>query len=70
MLILLWQPAITVAELKPQQNIIARAGGRLAQHGHRGRRQRTRQAQAVKALQGGVLGELAEEISDATLQAR
>src|ERR1700680_2473106 len=56
-LVLLWQPAITVAELKPQQNIIAvlvddsrsmaiSAGGF------------TRQAQAVKALQNGVLDSL------------
>src|SRR6202167_3928147 len=56
-LVLLWQPAITVAELKPQQNIIAvlvddsRSMG-LAEDGP------TRQAQAVKALQGGVLNSL------------
>src|SRR5271169_3100949 len=53
-LVLLWQPAITVAELKPQQNIIAvlvddsRSMG-IAENGS------TRQAQAVKALQDGVL---------------
>ncbi len=53
-LVLLWQPAITVAELKRQQNIIAvlvddsRSMG-IAEDGS------TRQAQAVKALQSGVL---------------
>ena len=56
-LVLLWQPAITVAELKPQQNIIAvlvddsRSMG-IAEDGS------TRQAQAVKALQSGVLDNL------------
>src|SRR5450631_1855623 len=56
-LVLLWQPAITVPELKPQQNIIAvliddsRSMG-LSEDGS------TRQAQAVKALQGGVLASL------------
>jgi uncharacterized membrane protein len=56
-LVLLWQPAITVAELKPQQNIIAvliddsRSMG-LSEDGS------TRQAQAVKALQGGLLASL------------
>ncbi len=56
-LILLWQPAITIAELKPQQNIIAvlvddsRSMG-IAEDGS------TRQAQAVAALQNGVLAGL------------
>ena len=56
-LVLLWQPAITVAELKPQQNIIAvlvddsRSMG-ITENGS------TRQAQAVKALQDGVLDNL------------
>ena len=56
-LIILWQPAITVAELKPQQNIIAvlvddsRSMG-ISEDGS------TRQAQAVKALQSGVLDSL------------
>ena len=56
-LVLLWQPAITVAELKPQQNIIAvlvddsRSMG-ITEDGS------TRQAQAVKALQNGVLANL------------
>jgi uncharacterized membrane protein len=56
-LLLLWQPALTVAELKPQQNIIAvlvddsRSMG-LSENGT------TRVQQAVKALQGGVLDTL------------
>ncbi len=54
LLVLLWQPAITVAELKPQQNIIAvlvddsRSMG-ISEGGI------TREAQAVKTLEGGVL---------------
>src|SRR5208282_867004 len=53
-LVLLWQPAITVAELKPQQNIIAvlvddSRSMAISEDGA------TRQAQAVKALQNGVL---------------
>src|SRR5579863_1887221 len=57
LLMLLWQPAITIAELKPQQNIIAvlvddsRSMG-ISEDGS------TRQAQAVSALQGGVLDSL------------
>jgi uncharacterized membrane protein len=57
LLVLLWQPAITVAELKPQQNIIAvlvddsRSMG-ISENGV------TRQAQAVKALENGVLASL------------
>jgi uncharacterized membrane protein len=53
-LVLLWQPAITIAELKRQQNIIAvlvddsRSMG-ITEDGS------TRQAQAVKVLQSGVL---------------
>src|SRR5450755_4621920 len=56
-LVLLWQPAITVAELKPQQNIIAvlvddsRSMG-ITEDGV------TRQAQAVQSLQSGVLDNL------------
>src|SRR5580693_4735912 len=56
-LVLLWQPAITVSELKPQQNIIAvlvddsRSMG-ISEDGA------TRQAQAVKALENGVLANL------------
>jgi uncharacterized membrane protein len=56
-LIVLWQPAITVAELKPQQNIIAvlvddSRSMAISEGGV------TRQAQAVKALQNGVLDSL------------
>ncbi len=56
-LVLLWQPAITVAELKPQQNIIAvlvddSRSMALSEGGL------TRQAQAVTALQNGVLDSL------------
>jgi uncharacterized membrane protein len=57
LLLLLWQPAITVAELKPQQNIIAilvddSRSMALSEDGA------TRQAQAIKALQSGVLASL------------
>src|ERR1700694_1301458 len=57
LLVLLWQPAITVAELKPQQNVIAvlvddSRSMAISEDGS------TRQAQAVKALQDGVLSEL------------
>jgi uncharacterized membrane protein len=56
-LVLLWQPAITVAELKPQQNIIAvlvddSRSMAISEDGS------TRQAQAVKALENGVLASL------------
>ncbi len=56
-LVLLWQPAITVAELKPHQNIIAvlvddSRSMAISEDGV------TRQAQAVKALQDGVLASL------------
>src|SRR6202034_4599018 len=57
LLVLLWQPAITGAELKPQQNIIAvlvddSRSMAIAEDGS------TRQAQAVHALQNGVLASL------------
>jgi uncharacterized membrane protein len=57
LLVLLWQPAITVAELKPQQNIIAilvddSRSMAISEDGS------TRQAQAVNALQSGVLASL------------
>ncbi len=57
LLLLLWQPAITVAELKPQQNIIAvlvddSKSMALTEDGT------TREAQAVQALQNGVLDSL------------
>ena len=56
-LVLLWQPAITVAELKPQQNIIAvlvddSRSMAIPEEGF------SRQAQAVNALQNGVLASL------------
>src|SRR5665213_2039366 len=56
-LLLLWQPAILVAELRPQQNIIAvlvddSRSMSITENGS------TREAQAVRALQSGVLDEL------------
>ncbi len=56
-LLLLWQPAILVAELRPQQNIIAvlvddSRSMSITENGS------TREAQAIKALQSGVLDEL------------
>jgi uncharacterized membrane protein len=56
-LVLLWQPAITVAQLKPQQNIIAvlvddSRSMAISEDGS------TREAQAVKALQDGALAGL------------
>jgi uncharacterized membrane protein len=56
-LLLLWQPSITIAELKPQQNIIAvlvddSKSMAISEDGS------TRLAQAVKALQSGVLDSL------------
>jgi uncharacterized membrane protein len=57
LLVVLWQPAITVAELKPQQNIIAvlvddSRSMAIAENGS------TRETQAVHALQNGVLASL------------
>src|SRR5579872_174154 len=57
LLVLLWQPAVTVAELKPHQNIIAllvddSRSMAISENGV------TREAQAVQALQGGVLDSL------------
>jgi uncharacterized membrane protein len=57
LLVLLWQPAITIAELKPQQNIIAvvvddSRSMAIADHGA------ARETQAIEALSGGVLGAL------------
>jgi uncharacterized membrane protein len=57
LLVLLWQPAITIAELKPQQNIIAvlvddSRSMAISEGGS------TRQAAAVKALQNGFLASL------------
>ena len=60
LLILLWQPAILVAELKPQQNIIAvlvddSRSMSITEDGA------TREQQAVKALQSGALNELEQK---------
>ena len=57
LLVMLWQPAITIAELKPQQNIIAvlvddSRSMAISEDGV------TRQAQAVQALENGVLASL------------
>src|SRR5271169_2775630 len=56
-LLLLWQPAIMVAELRPQQNIIAvlvddSRSMAIADTGA------TRESQAIKALDSGVLDQL------------
>ena len=56
-LVLLWQPAITVAELRPQQNIIAvlvddSRSMAIPEGGS------TREAQAIQALESGVLASL------------
>ena len=56
-LVLLWHPAITVAELKPQQNIVAvllddSRSMAISEDGS------SREAKAVKALQDGVLASL------------
>ncbi len=57
LLILLWHPAITIAELRPQQNIIAvliddSRSMAISEDGA------TREAQAVKTLQSGLLANL------------
>jgi len=60
-LVLLWQPAITVAELKPQQNIIAVLvddSRSMAISDVGSAKGSTRQAQAVQALQNGLLANL------------
>src|ERR1700722_19247501 len=60
LLLLLWQPAIAIAELKPQENIIAvlvddsRSMG-ISEDGA------TREAKAVEALRGGVLAQLQQK---------
>jgi uncharacterized membrane protein len=59
-LVLLWQPAIMVAELRPQQNIIAvlvddSRSMAISENGA------TREGQAVKSLEGGVLNDLAKK---------
>jgi len=59
LLLLLWQPAVMVAELKPQQNIIAvlvdDSRSMAIADADNGQ---TRQSQAVKTLQSGVLADL------------
>ena len=60
-LVLLWQPAITVAELAPQQNVIAvvlddSRSMAIADSGRDGKA--TREAAAQKALEDGVLAGL------------
>ena len=60
LLLLLWQPAILVAELRPQQNIIAvlvddSRSMAIADSGA------TREQQAIKALDGGVLDALGKK---------
>jgi uncharacterized membrane protein len=59
-LILLWQPAITVAQLKPQQNIIALLvdDSRSMSIANGGT---TRLAEGVNLLQGGVLAQLQQK---------
>lgn len=57
LLVLLWQPAITIAELKPQQNIIAvlvddSRSMAITEDGS------SREVQAVKTLENGVLSSL------------
>jgi uncharacterized membrane protein len=57
-LLLLWQPAVLVAELRPQQNIIAvlvddSRSMAIADGGGE-----TREQQAIKALQGGMIDQL------------
>ena len=57
LLVLLWQPAILITQLNPQQNIIAvvvddSRSMAISENGS------TRMAEAVKALQGGVLADL------------
>ncbi len=57
LLLLLWQPTLMVSELKPQQNIIAVVVDDSTSMGIN-ENGSTREAQAVKALQGGVLTDL------------
>jgi uncharacterized membrane protein len=63
-LILLWQPAITVAQLKPQQNVIAvlvddsRSMSLASDESDKKGEDPTRLAQGKAALEGGVLAEL------------
>jgi uncharacterized membrane protein len=63
-LLLLWEPAITISQLKSQQNIVAvllddSSSMAIADSGKDGKQ--TREADAVKALQSGVLDGLAKK---------
>src|SRR5450631_4512978 len=58
LLVLLWQPAITIAELKPQQNIIAVLVDDSRSMAISDENGVARQARAVQALQNGVLASL------------
>ncbi len=71
-LVLLWQPAMTVAELKSQQNMIAvlvddSRSMAIADSGRDGKT--TREAAAVQALKDGNSVGVAEEVSDAGVPA-
>jgi uncharacterized membrane protein len=59
-LLLLWQPAVSIATLKPQQNVVAvlvdDSGSMAIDEGGS-----TRRAQAIKALDGGLLAGLREK---------
>jgi uncharacterized membrane protein len=58
LLLLLWQPAVTVAELKPQQNIIAVVMDDSRSMSIADQQGAPRQVRAVEALDNGVLAEL------------
>ncbi len=62
LLVLLWQPAISVAELRSQQNIIAVVvdDSRSMARPDGGGQAQTREAAAIKALEDGVLAGLAK----------
>jgi uncharacterized membrane protein len=57
-LLLLWQPAVLVAELRPQQNIIAVVVDDSRSMAIADGGDETREAQAIKVLQGGVIDQL------------
>jgi len=60
LLLLLWRPAIVVAELKPQQNIVAILIDDSRSMGIREGGSGTREEEATAALQNGVLAQLNE----------
>ena len=71
-LVLLWQPAITVAELAPQQNVIAvvlddSRSMAIADSGSDGKQ--AREAAARKGARGRRAGRFAKEISNPALPA-